>query len=112
MGVIAPKRGEVWWINFEPHQGSEVNKLRPAVVVSNNIANKYLDRFQVVPLTSNIDRVYPGECIVSLKKQDGKAMSNQIMTVSKIRFGKRIQKLSADDVQLLDSALRVQLSLP
>ncbi len=47
-------RGEVWWVNFDPCVGSEVQKQRPAVIISNNIANKNLERVVVVPLTSNV----------------------------------------------------------
>ena len=53
------KRGEVWWVNFEPSVGGEIRKVRPAVIVSNDAANKFLNRVQVVPITSRTDRVYP-----------------------------------------------------
>jgi len=52
--MTRPKRGEVWWVCFDPTQGTEVSKQRPAIVVSNNNSNKHLDRCQVVPLTSNV----------------------------------------------------------
>jgi mRNA interferase MazF len=109
--VPKPKRGEVWWINFEPSIGSEIKKTRPAVVVSNDVANKYLDRFQVVPITSNTDRLYPGESPVEISKKPGKTATNQIATVSINRFGKKISKLTSTEQAELDEALKIQLGL-
>lgn len=60
------KRGEVWWVSFEPSVGGEMRKKRTAVIISNNAANKYLDRVPVVPLTSRVGRIYPSEVLVLL----------------------------------------------
>ena len=60
------KRGEIWWVEFDPSVGSEIRKTRPAVIVSNDAANRNLARVVVIPLTSNTGRHYPGEAIVSL----------------------------------------------
>ena len=61
------KRGEVWWIDFGPSVGGEIKKKRPAVIISNDAANKHLNRVQVAPLTSKIGRVYPSEALVTFK---------------------------------------------
>jgi mRNA interferase MazF len=77
------RRSEVWWVNFEPSIGGEIKKKRPAVIISNDAANKFLNRVQVVPLTSKVNRVYPSEAVVTLNEQPNKAMADQLTTVSK-----------------------------
>ena len=106
-----PKRGEVWWVNFDPTKGSEIRKKRPAIVVSNNKANKHLSRIQVVPLTSNVESVYPSECLVMVKKQECKAMTDQLRTISKKRLGKKVSKLSSSELKVLEEVLKIQLGL-
>ena len=105
-------RGEVWWIEFDPAVGSEIRKTRPGVIVSNNSANRNLNRVIVVPLTSNTERLYPGEARVSVAGNDSKAMADQIMTADKVRLKSRIDALSKADLNAVDLALRVQLALP
>ena len=105
------KRGEVWWINFDPSIGGEIKKKRPAVMVSNNASNKFLNRVQVVPLTSKTDRQYPSEAIVILDGKESKAMADQLTTVSKLRLFKRAGILSGDDMLRIGDAIKVQLGL-
>ncbi|MCB9812742.1 type II toxin-antitoxin system PemK/MazF family toxin [Candidatus Nomurabacteria bacterium] len=111
MAALKPRRGEVWWVNFNPTIGTEVQKQRPAIIVSNDISNKFLDRVQVVPLTSNTEKVYPSEALVTVKKQAAKAMTDQIRTVSVERLGKKISSLTAIELVAVELVLRMQLGL-
>jgi mRNA interferase MazF len=105
------KRGSVWWVVFDPAVGSEIRKTRPAIIVSNDIANQYLARVVVIPLTSNISRIYPGEAIVTVNGAMSKAMSDQIMSADKSRVKSKIGVLSPADLFAVETALKEFLLL-
>jgi mRNA interferase MazF len=74
-------RGQVWWINFDPSVGSEIRKMRPAVVISNDRSNDKLERYQVLPLSTQVKKIYPTEVLISFKGKASKAMADQLTTV-------------------------------
>ena len=106
------QRGYVWWVKFDPAVGSEVRKTLPAVIVSNDAANRNLSRVVVVPLTSNTGKLYPGEALVTSGGQSSKAMSNQIMAADKSRLKSQLGTLSKTDMLAVEDAIKLHLALP
>ncbi|PIW17424.1 MAG: type II toxin-antitoxin system PemK/MazF family toxin [Chloroflexi bacterium CG_4_10_14_0_8_um_filter_57_5] len=105
------RRGEIWWVNFDPSIGSEIQKQRPAVVVSNDISNKYVNRVQVVPITSKVEKLYPSEAYVTVGGRQGKAMADQLATVSKERLIRLMGHVTAIQMMEIEKAIRIQLAL-
>ena|SRR5450631_2260652 len=106
-----PRRGDVWWVAFDPSVGGEIQKTRPAIVISNNGANLALNRLIVVPLTSQIAKVYPGQAMVTLNGEPRKAMADQLTTASKKRLGSRLGELSVSDMANVEVAIFLHLGI-
>ncbi len=104
-------RGEVYWVAFDPTVGGELRKTRPAIILSNNLANRVLNRVIMVPVTTNAERELPGEALVDINGRRQKALGSQIRTVSKLRVGKLFGALSAADLSKVERAVLFQLGI-
>lgn len=107
----APKRGEVYWVNLDPTIGSEIKKTWPGVIVSNDAQNRVAKRVIVAPATSVVKKIYPFEVKVMLGEMSSKIMLDQIRTVDCQRLGEKICQLSLEEIEEIDKALKVVLSL-
>jgi len=98
-------------VAFDPSIGGEIQKTRPAIILSNNAANTALNRVIVVPISSQTAKVYPGEALVIVNGQQRKAMADQIMTASKQRLQNKMGNLSAADMTNVEDAVLLQLAI-
>jgi mRNA interferase MazF len=114
------RRGDICLVDLDPARGSEASKHRPAVVVSNDIANQTATRLDrgvvtVVPVTTNLDRIYPFQVLLPAAEtglsRDSKAQAEQVRSVAVERMGRRCGVLTPGLVRQLDQALRVHLAL-
>jgi mRNA interferase MazF len=106
-----PARGEVWLVAFDPSIGGEIQKTRPAVVLSNDTANARLNRVQVVPVSCQVARLYPAEAYITLNGERRKVMADQITTASKSRLQRRLGALSVEDLDALVRVVCMQLGI-
>ena len=114
------RRGEIRMVDLEPVRGAEADKQRPAVIVSNDGANSAAQRLgrgviTVVPVTSNIERIYPFQVLLSAATTglavDSKAQAEQVRSIAVERVGGRIGVLTTELQADLDEALRLHLAL-
>lgn len=107
------KRGDVYWVDLDPSQGSEAAKRRPCVIVSNDANNRAAATITVVPVTSNVSTIYPFEVhLEDLLDRPSKAQAHQVRTVSKLRLiGTAAATLPPALTEALDHALRLHLAL-
>jgi len=98
-------------VAFDPSIGGEIQKTRPAIILSNNAADTALNRVIVVPISSQTAKLYPGEALVIVNGQQRKAMADQIMTASKQRLQNKMGNLSAADMTNVEDAVLLQLAI-
>lgn len=106
-----PRRGEVHWVALDPTIGTEVRKTRPAVVISNDSANAFGSRIVVLPVTSNVSSLYPGEAQVQVAGKPARVLGDQIRSIDRRRLRGRIGRLSREELQAVEEAVRITLDL-
>ena len=104
-------RGDIWWLKEDSARVGEAQGTRPCIIVSNDVACRVMNRVQVVPLTRNVSRVYPGEALVMVGETPSKALATQIQTVDKSRLLNRIGQVASAEMVGVNRALRTQLAL-
>ena len=105
------KRGDVFWVSFDPSIGGEIKKKRPAVVVSTDKANPYLNRVVVIPFSSKTSRIYPSEAKILFQGKENKAMADQIRTISKRRLISKIGSLPLEEMKKIEDKIKLFLEL-
>jgi mRNA interferase MazF len=110
------KRGEIYFADLDPTVGTEIKKKRPVLIISNDANNKMASTVTIIPITSNVKKVYPFEVLLEAKESGllkiSKAQCHQIRTISKIRM--QSQKLGFINHQMMlqiNSALKLHLSM-
>lgn len=110
-----PKRGEIWWVNFDPAVGTEIKKIRPALIISNNFSNKVGKKYNVIPITSKIKNLLTSVIVDIDDKNCLKNISAikvpEIATCDKSRFKAKIGVLSSEKLKEVEKKLKLHLGL-
>lgn len=106
-----PRRGEIYWIALDPAIGSEIRKTRPAVVISNDSCNRYGSRVVILPLTSNVQSLYPGEALLQVRGKPARALGDQIRSIDKSRLRSKIATVTGDELLEVERAVAITLGL-
>ena len=114
--MVEVQRGDIWLVNLDPTIGHEIKKSRPAVIIQNDIGNKYSPITIIAPITSqNIDHIYPIEGLLSSQKsgldKESKVLLNQIRAIDKRRLIKKLGNVDEEKIDLIDEALKISLGL-
>jgi mRNA interferase MazF len=106
-----PSRGDIYWVALDPTLGTEIQKTRPAIVVSNDSCNAYGSRVVVLPITGNVESLHPGEALIQVRGKPARALGDQIRSIDKQRLRSRIGRLSQAELLDIEDALCITLGL-
>jgi mRNA interferase MazF len=109
------KRGDIYFVDFEPSVGSEIRKTKPALIVSCNEANRHLRTVTVIPFSSKVEKVFPFEVLVesweSGLERDSKLKIPQMRAVDKSRLSRRVGNAGDDTMEMVERAIRLHLDM-
>lgn len=109
-----PRKGEIWLVDFNPARGNEQKRLRPALIIQNDIGNEFSSITIVAAITSTT-RIFP--IIVPLAKGTiglkNRLMVNlaQLLTIDKTRLNKRLGRLNPEQIAQVDQAIKISLDI-
>jgi len=106
-----PRRGDVYWVALDPAVGTEIRKTRPAVVISNDSCNRYGTRVVVLPITSNVDSLYPGEARIEIRGAPARVLGDQIRSLDKRWLRSKIGRLTKQELLSVENAVQITLDL-
>ena len=106
-----PKRGEIYWVDLDPAVGSETQKTRPGLIVSNNMGNEASSIVMIAPITSKVKNVYPFEVKTTLEGKSVKIMLNQCKALDKSRVRNKISTIDANTMREIEEAIRIVFGL-
>lgn len=113
--VVLPKRGDIYYVNFDPTIGVEIKKTRPALIIQNDIGNTHSPATIVAAITSTARDIYPHEVLLKAGEgglpKDSIVLLNQVRTIDKKRLGKKLGMISSDALRKVDRAIAISLGL-
>jgi mRNA interferase MazF len=101
----------VYFVALDPTVGTEIRKTRPAVIVSNDSCNTHGARVMVLPVTSRVETLYPGEARIRLKGVPARVLGDQIRSIDRSRLRSRMAVLSREELLDVEAAIRITLAL-
>jgi mRNA interferase MazF len=110
-GKEYPKRGEIYWVDLDPAIGGETQKIRPGLIVSNDIGNEVSLVVMVAPITSKVKNVYSFEVETSLKGKPAKIMLNQCKALDKSRLKDKIGTIDTCTMRAAEEAIKIVFGL-
>ncbi len=107
----SPQKGDIYWVKLDPTVGTEIAKIRPCIIVSNNIANQYSSSVVVAPITSKASIIRSFEVPITVKGKKCKILLDQVRSIDKMRLGESIESCEYEMIEYINDALRIVFAL-